>query len=99
PRSTGKKSAIDVGGSNRSAVTTSGRRTRSTLRSQLHHVSTIEPALSMNVGHQLEGADLAGLGVGEVLDPGHAEEDLDLGQGGLEERDGVPGGLGHRDLT
>ena len=37
------------------------------------------------------------MGVGEVFDPGHAEQSLDLRQGGLEESDGVSGGYGDGD--
>src|SRR4051794_24278506 len=38
-------------GFDRSAATADRRRTRPTLRSQLHHSTTIEPRLTMNVGH------------------------------------------------
>ena len=46
------------------------------------------------VGDELQGADLAGVEIGEVLGPGDAQEVVDLGQGGVEEPDGVRGGLG-----
>lgn len=49
------------------------------------------------VGDDPQLADLAGVGVGQVLYPADAEEDFDLGQSGLEERDGVAGGLGDGD--
>lgn len=44
------RSQPERAGSNRFLVTASRRRTRSTLRSQLHHSSTIEPQLIMTVG-------------------------------------------------
>lgn len=51
------------------------------------------------VGDDPQCADLAGVGVGEVFDPGDAQEVLHLVQGGAEESDGVSGGLGGGDLA
>lgn len=51
------------------------------------------------VGDDPQGPDLSGVGIGEVFDPGDAQEVLHLVQGGAEESDGVSGGLGGGDLA
>ncbi len=49
------------------------------------------------VGDDPQPGDLTGRRVGEILDPGDTEEDLDLGQRGLGERDRVLRCLRDRD--
>ena len=49
------------------------------------------------VGDEAQRGDLTGGGVGEVLDPGDAQQGLDFGEGGFENRNVVAGGFADRD--
>lgn len=56
------------------------------------------PALEAQpvVGDEAQLADLAGGGIGQVLDTAEAEQDRHLGHGAFKERDRVAGRLGQR---